>query len=92
MGAAVVIFSYNILRSFEIALRMLISFRHARPFHLGDDFVRLLEGLSGGDTTITITLILGVFAVAHSGLASLRPKVCRQHRRLWHSRETTAIV
>ncbi|CAM9261631.1 unnamed protein product [Ectocarpus fasciculatus] len=40
----------------------------------GDDFVRFLEGLSGGDSTITITLILGVFAVAHSGLASLRPK------------------
>ncbi|CAB1119333.1 unnamed protein product [Ectocarpus sp. CCAP 1310/34] len=40
----------------------------------GDDFVRFLEGLSGGDSTITVTLILGVFAVAHSGLASLRPK------------------
>ena len=41
----------------------------------GDDFVRALEGIAGGDSTITITLILGIFAVAHSGLASLRPKV-----------------
>ncbi|CAM9230626.1 unnamed protein product [Choristocarpus tenellus] len=40
----------------------------------GDDFVRVLENASGGDSTITITLILGIFAVAHSGLASLRPK------------------
>ncbi|CAM9176791.1 unnamed protein product [Chrysoparadoxa australica] len=39
----------------------------------GDDFVRALESLSGGDTSITITLLLGIFAVAHSGLASLRP-------------------
>ncbi|CAM9439277.1 unnamed protein product [Pylaiella littoralis] len=40
----------------------------------GDDFVRFLERAAGGDTTVTITLILGIFAVAHSGLASLRPK------------------
>lgn len=43
----------------------------------GDDFVRALEGIAGGDSTITITLILGIFAVAHSGLASLRPKVSK---------------
>ncbi len=49
---------------------------HPCRFGLGDDFVRSLEGVSGGDSTITITLILGIFAVAHSGLASLRPKVC----------------
>lgn len=41
----------------------------------GDDFVGALEGLSGGDTTVTIALILAIFGVAHSGLASLRPKV-----------------
>lgn len=41
----------------------------------GDDFVRVLEGVTGGDTTITVSLILAIFAVAHSGLASLRPKV-----------------
>ncbi|CAM9466321.1 unnamed protein product [Discosporangium mesarthrocarpum] len=40
----------------------------------GDDFVRVLESTSGGDSTVTISLILGIFAVAHSGLASLRPK------------------
>lgn len=42
---------------------------------IGDDFVRMLEEISGGDSTITVALILGIFAVAHSGLASLRPKV-----------------
>jgi zeta-carotene isomerase len=32
-----------------------------------------MEGLAGGDSTLTITYMLGFFAVAHSGLASLRP-------------------
>jgi zeta-carotene isomerase len=39
----------------------------------GDDFVRALESVSGGNSHVTITLLLGIFAVAHSGLASLRP-------------------
>lgn len=52
----------------------------------GDDFIHILEDLAGGDTTITITSILGIFAVFHSGLASLRPQVRRsvftQHEHL----------
>ena len=40
---------------------------------LGDQFKTLMEGLAGGDSTLTITYMLGFFAVAHSGLASLRP-------------------
>jgi zeta-carotene isomerase len=40
---------------------------------LGDQFKLLFESLAGGDTTIAITYMLAFFAVAHSGLASLRP-------------------
>ncbi|KAG5185946.1 NnrU protein-domain-containing protein [Tribonema minus] len=40
----------------------------------GDDFIRALESVSGGNSSVTIVLLLGIFAVAHSGLASLRPK------------------
>ena len=40
---------------------------------LGDQFKQVMESLAGGDTTLTITYMLGFFAVAHSGLASLRP-------------------
>ena len=39
----------------------------------GDEFKRVMEGLAGGDSTLTITYMLAFFAVAHSGLASLRP-------------------
>lgn len=41
--------------------------------HGGDQFLQLMESLAGGDSTLTITYMLGFFAVAHSGLASLRP-------------------
>lgn len=40
---------------------------------LGDQFKEIMESLAGGDTTLTITYMLAFFAVAHSGLASLRP-------------------
>ena len=40
---------------------------------LGDRFKEIMESLAGGDTTLTITYMLAFFAVAHSGLASLRP-------------------
>ena len=40
---------------------------------LGDHFKEIMESLAGGDTTLTITYMLAFFAVAHSGLASLRP-------------------
>eukprot|EP00981_Chlorochromonas_danica_P006155 scaffold1290_cov248-Ochromonas_danica.AAC.40 len=39
----------------------------------GNDYKDIMESLAGGDSTITITLMLGFFAVVHSGLASLRP-------------------
>jgi zeta-carotene isomerase len=39
----------------------------------GNQFKDLMEGLAGGDTTFAITYMLGFFALAHSGLASLRP-------------------
>jgi zeta-carotene isomerase len=39
----------------------------------GNAFKEWMEGLAGGDSTLTITYMLGFFAVAHSGLASLRP-------------------
>jgi zeta-carotene isomerase len=40
---------------------------------LGDHFKEVIEGLAGGDSTLAITYMLAFFAVAHSGLASLRP-------------------
>ena len=40
---------------------------------LGDQFKIVMESLAGGDTTLTITYMLAFFAVAHSGMASLRP-------------------
>lgn len=39
----------------------------------GNAYKDIMESLAGGDSTITITLMLGFFAVVHSGLASLRP-------------------
>ncbi|KAJ1433314.1 NnrU protein-domain-containing protein [Ochromonadaceae sp. CCMP2298] len=42
--------------------------------HLGDQFKDLMESLAGGDTTLAIVYMLGFFAVAHSGMASLRPR------------------
>ena len=39
----------------------------------GDAFKEIVESVAGGDSTLTITLMLGFFAVCHSGLASLRP-------------------
>jgi len=41
--------------------------------HWGDQFKAIMESISGGDSTWAITYMLGVFAVSHSGLASLRP-------------------
>ena len=41
--------------------------------HWGDQFKDLCENISGGDTTGAIVVMLGIFAVIHSGLASLRP-------------------
>ena len=41
--------------------------------HGGDAFKAWMESLAGGDSTLAITYMLGFFAVAHSGLASLRP-------------------
>lgn len=51
-----------------------------RSVAVGDDFVRAVERLSGGDSTIAITIILGIFAFFHSGLASLRPKVRKAYK------------
>jgi zeta-carotene isomerase len=39
---------------------------------LGDDFVAALSSLSS-DSSVVILAILAVFALAHSGLAFLRP-------------------
>ena len=41
--------------------------------HLGNTFKDWMEGMAGGDSTLTITYMLGFFAIIHSGLASLRP-------------------
>lgn len=59
---------------------------------IGDDFVRVLEQVCGGDTTITITLMLGIFAVCHSGLASLRPKVSNASGGGKHLFVTTEVI
>ncbi|EKX54233.1 hypothetical protein GUITHDRAFT_63717 [Guillardia theta CCMP2712] len=40
----------------------------------GDDFIRLLSSICSDNSTATMLLLLSVFGVAHSGLASLRPK------------------
>jgi NnrU protein len=40
---------------------------------LGNEFKDSIEALANHDTTLAITYMLGFFAVAHSGLASLRP-------------------
>ena len=53
--------------------------------------MRAIESISGGDSTVTITLILGIFAVAHSGLASVRPKVWLSSKQLW-TRSLQVIV
>lgn len=42
-------------------------------FGLADDFIAALEGAAGGNSEATIAMMLLVFAVAHSGLAGLRP-------------------
>lgn len=41
---------------------------------LGNKFVAAVESAAGGDSTVAIVYMLGIFAVVHSGLASLRPK------------------
>ena len=41
---------------------------------LGDKYLKWMENLASGDSTLVITYMLGFFAVCHSGLASLRPK------------------
>jgi zeta-carotene isomerase len=40
---------------------------------LGQEYLNIMDGLAGHDSTLTITYMLGFFAIAHSGLASLRP-------------------
>lgn len=40
---------------------------------LGEAFVNSVEDLAHGDSTLSITYMLFIFAVVHSGLASLRP-------------------
>lgn len=40
---------------------------------LGDQYLQVLEAVANGDSTAVIVLMLGFFAVCHSGLASLRP-------------------
>ncbi len=42
-------------------------------FQMGEKYKAHLEKISGGDTTVTIACMLGIFAICHSGLASLRP-------------------
>lgn len=42
-------------------------------FHWGDQFKSVMENLANGDSVLAITYMLGVFAIGHSGLASLRP-------------------
>ena len=40
---------------------------------LGNSFKNSVESFAGGDSTLAIVLMLGFFAICHSGLASLRP-------------------
>lgn len=40
---------------------------------LGDAYKDIMESISGGNSTLTITFMLAFFAFCHSGLASLRP-------------------
>ncbi len=40
---------------------------------LGDRFTNAMEYFASGDSTVTIVLMLGFFAVCHSGMASARP-------------------
>lgn len=41
---------------------------------LAEDYLALLESFTDKNTEATILLILGVFALFHSGLAGLRPQ------------------
>lgn len=41
---------------------------------LAEDYLQFLESFTNNNTEATILLILGVFAVFHSGLAGLRPQ------------------
>lgn len=40
---------------------------------VGGDYLAAVESLAGGSPELTIMALLGIFAVAHSGLAGLRP-------------------
>mmetsp|Transcript_10757 Transcript_10757/g.16662 ORF Transcript_10757/g.16662 Transcript_10757/m.16662 type:complete len:361 (-) Transcript_10757:215-1297(-) len=40
----------------------------------GDDYIRLLESIAGGDSHVVMGMLLTIFGVIHSGLASLRTK------------------
>lgn len=42
--------------------------------HLGDQYLKWMESLASGNSTLVITYMLGFFALCHSGLASIRPK------------------
>lgn len=41
---------------------------------LAEDYLALLKSFTNDNTEATILLILGVFALFHSGLAGLRPQ------------------
>lgn len=43
-----------------------------RPGGFGEEYLKTVEGLSNDNPEITVVLLLGIFAVYHSGLAGLR--------------------
>lgn len=40
---------------------------------VGEDYLAAVESLTGGSPELTVMALLGIFALAHSGLAGLRP-------------------
>lgn len=63
---------------FSGAVSAVLSFLYAiwiwdDGLQLGNLYKEWMESMAHGDSTITITLMLGFFAVLHSGMASFRP-------------------
>jgi hypothetical protein len=46
---------------------------------VGGSYLAAVESLTGGSPELTVVALLGIFAVAHSGLAGLRPYGARSH-------------
>eukprot|EP01024_Parvocaulis_polyphysoides_P055755 TRINITY_DN5760_c1_g1_i1.p1 TRINITY_DN5760_c1_g1~~TRINITY_DN5760_c1_g1_i1.p1 ORF type:complete len:351 (-),score=43.91 TRINITY_DN5760_c1_g1_i1:161-1213(-) len=65
-------------RNFFIVLGVVLGIMYAvwisPQFGVADDFLNVLNRLGGGNSSVVMLELLGVFALIHSGLAYLRPQ------------------